>query len=820
MTQHRLPIVGLAVLVLAFLVLAGLTLVIALGRAVSDDLAALSTARHDDISWNVSQLEIETLNLIEQAHLAAHDQADLRRFRRQFDIFYSRVSTLTNSRFFQQADQGAAIRAGLGAAQDFLTSATPIVDGADADLRAALPALETGLRALRPQMRDLALASLQSFAKSEAMRREDLSRTLIQLAVAVITLVLILSLALLLVVRLYRRGQAVSHDHQVARARFESAIASSLDAVLVVDIAGRIVEFNGAAETVFGYSRAEALGHDMADMIVPPHLRAAHRAGMARFLRTGTQTVIGAGRVRLEGLRKSGEVFPVELSISLSEADGERVFVSYLRDITQDLQAEDELRNARDKAEESERAKSDLLTVMSHEMRTPLNGILGSLALMDQDNLDARQRQHLNSIAISGELLLSHVSDVLDFSSLQNDAAPEPLVPFDVAELATQIADSLRATAQDRGNTLEVEVLTADLGPVVGSRRSLQRCLINLVGNAIKFTSDGVISVEMERLSEGDLVEIRIADTGVGIAPENLDRVFEEFVTIDTGYDRENVGTGLGLAITRRLVDGMGGALEVDSILGEGSLFTLRVPLPPAAEAPRQVAPDAPAQSAQNGQRVLVVDDNPINRLVLSEMIGRLGFEVLQAVDGHDALRQIGAQRFEMVFLDISMPGIDGIETLHRIRGLEVAWRDLPAYAVTAHATAQDRARIMTAPFRNVLVKPVHPDDMRRVLAATGDEGEAVENAFLATFGAEKYAEALGDLQGGIAALAGLISARPDLSDDIRALAHKQAGTAAVLDLPELTGLLQSIEACCAEDWADIRAARLAALEAVELRGG
>ena len=219
-------------------------------------------------------------------------------------------------------------------------------------------------------------------------------------------MILILLLAIVVLVKFYRQGQRVSHDNEVVRSRFEAAVSSSLDAVLVVDTSGRIVEFNGAAETVFGYARDEALGGEMAAMIVPEHLREAHRRGMARFIETGEQKVIGAGRVRLEGMRKSGEIFPVELSISLSEADGERVFVSFLRDITRELEAEEELRSARDKAQESEKAKSDLLTVMSHEMRTPLNGILGSLELINQDNLDARQKRHLNSISVSGELLV------------------------------------------------------------------------------------------------------------------------------------------------------------------------------------------------------------------------------------------------------------------------------------------------------------------------------------------------------------------------------------------------------------------------------
>lgn len=483
-----------AVALFSGLLIAGLLFVVYLGRSVVEDLDALSTALHDDISWNMSQLEIETLNLGSAVHDAAHGHNnDLSAFRKRYDIFYSRVTTLTQSTFYQAIRDDDRAQAGLNSIRAFLDSVTPIVDGPDTALRAALPDIEQKLAALRPHVRTLALTGIQVFAQAEADRRAELSRTLVKLATSILGLVLILLGALFILVKLYRNGQQVAHDNQVVRSRFEAAVSSSLDAVLVVDTGGRIVEFNGAAEAVFGFSRAEALGGDMAEMIVPAHLREMHRNGMARYLETGEQKVIGAGRLRLEGLRKSGEIFPVELSISLSEADGERVFVSFLRDITRELEAEEELRTARDKAQESERAKSDLLTVMSHEMRTPLNGILGSLELIEQDGLSQRQQRHLNSISVSGELLLSHVNDVLDLSSLNSDSVPQPKVNFDLREMVQQIADSLVASAQSRGNVLTIDYLSGDLDAVVGAKRAVQQCLINLLGNAIKFTSDGVV---------------------------------------------------------------------------------------------------------------------------------------------------------------------------------------------------------------------------------------------------------------------------------------------------------------------------------------
>lgn len=412
--MRRWPVAVFVLLLLISLVLVG-----ALGREVKSDLQALSTAKNDDLSWVLAQMEVELLRL-EVSVLTASDGTDetLAIMRNRFDIFYSRTATLAESSRLAFLREDPGVQVAMMAVTDFLGRAIPAIDGPDDQLRAALPSLLVQIRTLRPETRDLALAGIQRYAALDAARRADLAATLSRLAALLFSLFLLSLVAFVFLVGLFRQGQRFARQSQAARNRFEAAITSSLDAVLVVDRSGRIVEYNGAAEEVFGYTKNEAIGADMAQLIVPEHLRAAHQSGMDRFLATGEKKVIDAGRVRLEGLRRSGEVFPVELSISLAETDGEQLFVSFLRDITEELQAEEDLRAARDKARESDQAKSDLLTVMSHEMRTPLNGILGSIELIDRDNLTEQQRRHLRSISVSGNLLLSHVNDVLDFSRL------------------------------------------------------------------------------------------------------------------------------------------------------------------------------------------------------------------------------------------------------------------------------------------------------------------------------------------------------------------------------------------------------------------
>ncbi|WP_254054689.1 ATP-binding protein [Roseovarius sp. EL26] len=777
----------------------------------------LSTAQNDDVSWNVSQLEVEVLRLQNAAYEAAQDSdSTLSEFRTRFDIFYSRVSTLTQSILYEKIQDNSVVKSGLQSITDFLDTTTPIVDGPDAVLRNALADIQSQIIIMRPNMRSLALASIQIHAQEEAIRRKNFSQTLVKLSISGLALIFALILAVLVLVKLYRRSQRFSHDNQIVHSKFEAAVASSLDAVLVVDTFGKIIEFNGAAESVFGYAREDALGGDMAEMIVPEHMRKMHFEGMNRFLETGDQRVIGAGRIRLEGMRKSGEVFPVELSISLSEANGERVFVSFLRDITKELKAEEELRSARDKAQESEKAKSELLTIMSHEMRTPLNGILGSLSLINLDNLSERQKRHLNSITVSGELLLSHVNDVLDLSSLSADTSQQEETRFDLRDLVQKVADSLRANAEARGTKLKVEFLSTELEVVLGYKMSLQQCLMNLVGNAIKFTSEGTVAIEVERLSSDNLVEIRVSDNGVGIASENLDRVFEEFVTIDTTFSRKNVGTGLGLAITKRLVETMNGEIEADSIISEGSLFTIRLPLPMVEPMPQPDPEkfDILPITVMANFKAIIVDDNEINRMIMTDMLLDIGFNVEQASDGYEAIKMLSQNAFDIAFIDISMPGIDGIETLNSIRALDVAWSNVPAIAVTAHTSEQDKRKILQAPFEALLVKPVDLNELNANIIAIlegekdfhiDESGSNTVTDFQRRFGEKKYLDALKDLGADLQNLYRTLEREPELSLTTKQKAHKLSGSASILGKQSLWSDLQKIENCDAEAWLSIK---------------
>ncbi|WP_316652724.1 PAS domain-containing hybrid sensor histidine kinase/response regulator [Ovoidimarina sediminis] len=434
---------------------------------------------------------------------------------------------------------------------------------------------------------------------------------------------------MLLLLGLIRQSVQSERGAKDAKNRLQNVISTSIDGILAVGRDGRILDYNGAAERIFGYTREEAIGQDMAEVIIPDHLRKAHDAGMTRYSQTGEKRVVDKGLVRLEAKRKDGSVFPVEASISSIEADGEEIFISYMRDISKQVYAEQELVDARDKAVAGEKAKAELLAVMSHEMRTPLNGLLGTMELLEDTELAAPQRKYLSAMETSARLLVHHINDVLSISSA--DAGQLNLVNSEIRpkELLDELIESQRRAIEANGNRIDI-VVSDEPELMWADRIRLNQIILNLVGNANKFTRDGQIAVEFEGLPDGSAVEFRVTDTGIGIAEEDQETIFEDFRTLDPSYGRTAEGTGLGLGIPKRLVEAMGGEIGVESEPGEGSLFWIRLPIgTPTSEAnPHTMDEGEPVLAPAIGLKILLVEDNKINRLVAREMLEKAGHSV------------------------------------------------------------------------------------------------------------------------------------------------------------------------------------------------
>jgi signal transduction histidine kinase/ActR/RegA family two-component response regulator len=376
---------------------------------------------------------------------------------------------------------------------------------------------------------------------------------------------------------------------------------------------------------------------------------------------------------------------------------------------------------SRDAAEAGVRARSEFLATISHEVRTPMNAVIGMTTLLLDTPLSVEQRTFTDTIRASGESLLTLLNDVLDYSKIDAGHLELESVTFEPSAEARRVVELMRGAASARNNHIELTVGEKVPRCVRGDPGRLRQVLLNLASNAVKFTSGGLVSVRLSASVEDGRTWLRcdVVDTGIGIAPDALARIFRPFTQADASTTRRFGGTGLGLAISSRLAALLGGSLDVTSRPGEGSTFTLRVPVVPTR--PATLAPvrhslgpvsDADACSL----RVLVAEDNPVNQRVITLMLSRMGHRVDVVGDGVEAVEAFVRAAYDLALMDVQMPEMDGLAATRRIRTLEDPARRMPIVALTANAFADDRARCLDAGMDDFLAKPVRREELSALL--------------------------------------------------------------------------------------------------------
>ena len=383
--------------------------------------------------------------------------------------------------------------------------------------------------------------------------------------------------------------------------------------------------------------------------------------------------------------------------------------VTTFTDVTELKLREEELAIERTRAEEASRHKSEFLAAMSHELRTPLNGVIGFNDLLLGTPLSEEQRRYVEMQRDAGELLLAVISDILDYSKAEAGKIELDPQPFNPAELVREAVAMIRGAAEAKGLVLEATTDASLPGTLHGDAVRIRQVLLNLLNNALKFTPAGRIAISARALpappQQNARIRFEVSDTGIGIAEDQQPRLFQEFMQVDRSTTRRYGGTGLGLAICRRLVTLMEGEIGVRSVFGTGSTFWFEVPLPAVAAALPPPAPD-PQSGPHIGARILVVEDEPTNRLIATTILGNAGYLVAEAENGEQALAHVAAEKVDLVIMDIRMPVTDGLAATRRLRALEGPLSRLPVIGLTAQAGADEIEAARQAGMDEVMTKP------------------------------------------------------------------------------------------------------------------
>ncbi len=508
--------------------------------------------------------------------------------------------------------------------------------------------------------------------------------------------------------------------------RFQSIVQNAVEGIFQSSPDGRFLLVNPALARMYGYDSPEQLQHSVRDISRSIYVDPEVRRDFQRQMERDGEVHGLEYQVRR---RDSSVIWICEHSRAVRNEHGTVLYYEgFIQDITRRKLAEEALRAAKEAAEAASRAKSQFLAVMSHEIRTPMNGVIGMTSLLLSSALDGEQRELAETIRRSGDALLTIIDDILDFSKIESGRLELECEPFHVRECIASAREMLAPRAAEKGLALQCDYASDVPTHVRGDVTRLRQILVNLLSNAVKFTERGEVRLTVRAdLGAGGGVTLHFAvtDTGIGIAPEAVERLFQSFTQADASTTRRYGGTGLGLAISKRLAERMGGTMSVTSTPGAGSTFRFSVQVEAVPEVARPgtvAAPAAPSAAAPieaQPERVLLAEDNSVNQKVARQMLERLGYRADLAANGHEVIAAVEHAAYDVILMDVDMPDLDGLEATRRVRAM--LGGDRPwIIALTANALPGDREACLAAGMNAYLAKPMKLPELAAAMRMAG----------------------------------------------------------------------------------------------------
>ena len=518
-----------------------------------------------------------------------------------------------------------------------------------------------------------------------------------------------------------RRFSSQAQELEGSEERYRNIIGSTFDAFIGISADGRISDWNAQSRATFGWTDCEAIGRPIEDFI---HFddQVTEGKSLFTFLQGSDEAPNQGRRLEVTARHKSGVLFPAEVSISVIVIGQNMLLAAFVHDVTERKSAERQMEEARQAAEAASHAKSEFVANMSHEIRTPLNGVIGMTDLALETELTRDQRDYLETVKLSADALLSVINDILDFSKIEAGKIELEEIRYDLRECLELTLKTLAMRADDKGLELLCDISPGIPDAVIGDSGRLRQVVTNLIGNAIKFTSEGEVALHVApevNASGESLLHFTVSDTGIGIAANKLESIFDSFSQADTSTTREYGGTGLGLTISRRLVEIMGGNIWIESELGRGSHFHFMIPARAAERLPKAPEVDAAFEALRN-VKVLVIDDNRTNRRILEGLLSAWGMLPTAVSDGASALDHLAAaanlsQQYQLILTDMHMPKMDGFGVVHQIQqNAHISPAAIIMLSSGAHRG--DAARCQELGIYAYLLKPVRQMELREVI--------------------------------------------------------------------------------------------------------